>query len=460
MKKLLKGIALLICAVICLSLCACGGSENVAGGEIKEVTIWTGDSHSKNVVKSVIDEFNNNEGKKLGVKLVYTVKDGNYAQTLDAAVASGQAPDFYGCFATQKYAENGDIIALNDIKGGQEYIDSVLDEDAKKVFITPFDGKTYKVPYYVNTFGIAYNEDLFKENGIVDEKGNAKPPETYAELREDAKKLTDASKQQYGIITPFKNGSTYGQFINMTFASKGVKGYDPTTGEYDYTVLEPAFNTLLDMKHDGSVYPGAESMDNDMARALFAEGKIGMIFSGSYDVAVLTSQFPAKCNWMVAPLPVEDTAHKYKQNMANSGGIVINKATVEKLGEETTLEIFKWYHSDETLQKLYEAGVCMPYNYEVIKRAKVNKDVHKAWEKFGELREIGTTYPSEMPTDLEGTPNFATIFQTNIWPEQGNMHELLVDLSKRSNDGVAKKFAVNTNLKREDYIIEYYDVSR
>ena len=102
----------------------------------------------------------------------------------------------------------------------------------------------------------------------------------------------------------------------------------------------------------------------------------------------------------------------------------------------------------------------MPYNYKVIKNSTVNSDIHKAWAKFGELREIGTTYPSEMPTDLAGTPDFKTIFMENIWPENGNMHELLVDLSKRSNDGIVKKFEVNKNLKREDYIIKDYDVSR
>ena len=460
MKKLLKVLAVLMSVAMLTALCACDSSKNAGSSNVDEITIWTGDSHSKNVMKSLVDEFNNTQGKELGVKIVYSVKEGDYAQTLDLAIASNQAPDMFLCFSTQKYAENGDIIALNDIKGGQEYIDSIFDEEAKRVFITSFDGKTYKVPYYVNTFGLIYNEDMFKAKGLVDDEGNAKAPETYDEFVEYAKKLTDKDKNEYGLILPFKSTNAYSHFLNMTFASRGEKGYNPITGEYDYTVVEPAFDTLLKMKNNGSIYPGEESLDNDMARALFGEGKIGMIFGGSYDVAVLTSQFPAKCNWSVAQLPLESKEKAYLQRMANSGGLVINKKSVERIGEDKIFEVFKWFHSDEVLQDLYEQGISIPYNSKVIEKAKVKDDIHKAWSIFGSFREISMEYPSEMPTDLEGTPSFADIFKTNIWPEQGNMHDLLVDLNKRSNEGVAKKFAVNDNLKRENYIIEGYNTER
>lgn len=462
MKKFFKrSAAALAAAMLLTSLCGCGSSkEATSKGSLQEITIWTGDSHSKNVMKSLVEKFNQKQGKELGVKVVYTVKEGNYSQTVDMAVASEQAPDMFSSFSTQKYAESGVIAALNDIEGGQEYIDSVLDEEAKSTFVTTFDGKTYKVPYYVNTFGLIYNEDMFKEHGLTDSKGNAKAPETYEEFVKCAKELTDAGKNEYGLILPFKDASTYSFFLNMTFASKGTKGYDTVSGTYDYTVLEKAFNTLLEMKKDSSLYPGAESLDNDMARALFAEGKIGMIFGGSYDVAVLTSQFPAKCNWSVAELPVENKDKTYMQRMSNDGGLVINKKSLEKIGDEKMLAVFKWFHSEEVLSELYKEGMSIPYNEEIINTVKVNENIHKAWSKFGSLRKISTIYPNEMPTDLEGTATLSDIFKTNILPQKGNMHELLADLSKRSNDGIGKKFSVNTNLKREDYIKENYDVQR
>ncbi|MGN0180224.1 MAG: extracellular solute-binding protein, partial [Monoglobaceae bacterium] len=221
-----------------------------------------------------------------------------------------------------------------------------------------------------------------------------------------------------------------------------------------------AYDTLAKMKENGSLYPGAESLDNDMARALFAEGKIGMIFGGSFDVAVLTSQFPAKCDWSVAPLPIENKDEAYMQRMANDGGLVINKKTVEKIGDEKVLEIFKWFHSDEVLSELFKQGMAIPYDREIIDSVQPNEGIHEAWSKFGQMRKISTTYPREMPTDLEGTPSLSDIFKTNILPGNGNTVELLGDLSERSNNGIEKKFSVNSNLKREDYLKDEYDVRR
>ncbi|MGN0180584.1 MAG: ABC transporter substrate-binding protein, partial [Monoglobaceae bacterium] len=237
MKKLFKAVAaMLMSAMVAASLAGCGSSEGGEGKKLTEINIWTGDSHSKNTMKELVDKFNKERGEKLGVKVVYTVKEGNYNQTIDMAVASEQAPDMFTCFSTQKYAEGGTVIAIDDIKGGKEYLDSVLDEEAKDNFITTYDRKCYKVPFYVNTFGVIYNKDMFKAHGLVDENGEAKPPETYEEFVQYAKELTNTENSEYGIILPFKDSGTASYFINLTFASTGSKGYDPITGKYDYTV--------------------------------------------------------------------------------------------------------------------------------------------------------------------------------------------------------------------------------
>ncbi|UKI35906.1 MAG: hypothetical protein L6V93_17925 [Clostridiales bacterium] len=51
---------------------------------------------------------------------------------------------------------------------------------------------------------------------------------------------------------------------------------------------------IMQIKSDGSYYPGAEGIDNDPARARFAEGNIGMKIGYSWDVGVLNDQFPCK----------------------------------------------------------------------------------------------------------------------------------------------------------------------
>ena len=456
MKKLVS-VCLITASIFTLN--ACGSGDKAANANLKKVTVWTGDSHSKNIINNLVEEYNKTKGKELGIELEYSVKDGNMAQNLEMAIASNQAPDFFTTSAVQKYAESGDIIALSDIKGGQEYINEKFDQDAIEHFTASFDGKIYKAPLYVTTTGIAYNKDMFKKYGLVDENGEAKPPKTLAEFREYAKKLTNPSEKEYGIIIPIKMSSFPTNFTRLAVASTGMSGYNFKEGKYDYTVLEPGLNAVMGMKADGSMYPGANGLDNDTARAVFAEGKIGMIFSGSYDVAVFTSQFPAKCDWDVAPLPVEDENHRYKQVMANDGFVVMNKKSADRLGEDIMLEVFKWLHGDELVSELYRQGACIPYDVSVIENTKINDDVYYAMEHFAEMRKTGYALPSVMPTDLEGTPDFKTLFNSKIWMNEGNTHDLLVDLSNRSNAGIDKKFSVNKELKKEDYIYPNWDLS-
>ena len=65
----------------------------------------------------------------------------------------------------------------------------------------------YKLPFNVITYGLVYNKDMFKKYGIVDENGEPTPPETYDEMREYAKRMTNPEEDDYGIILPEKWGA-------------------------------------------------------------------------------------------------------------------------------------------------------------------------------------------------------------------------------------------------------------
>ena len=143
-----------------------------------------------------------------------------------------------------------------------------------------YNGHYYTVLSGTVICGLLYNKDMFKAAGIVDENGEAKPPKTYAEMREYAKKLTNTKKRQYGFILPGKSTGTYWSFEVQwpMMASVGHDGFDINTGKYDYSGMAPILQTIMDMKNDGSCYPGIESIDADPARARFAEGNVGMKF--------------------------------------------------------------------------------------------------------------------------------------------------------------------------------------
>ncbi len=62
-----------------------------------------------------------------------------------------------------------------------------------------YQGKVYGIPQGVDDRALVYNKDLLVRAGLVDEKGEAKPPKTWEELREYSKKLTE--RDANGAIT-------------------------------------------------------------------------------------------------------------------------------------------------------------------------------------------------------------------------------------------------------------------
>lgn len=435
-----------------------GESETKEPVEIQKVTIWSGDAHSKNVMLELIDNFNKTQGKELGVEIEYSVK-ADITKDIDAAVASQQEPDMYKTWSPAGLYEKGEIVALEDLEGGAEYLAS-YPEDAIALVQDKTTGKTHFVPYYVNTFGIAINKDMFKQHGLVDEKGEVKIPKTYEELREYAKTLTDEEKGEFGIAFPMAMSSFWQVFPRMAFSSRGTNGYDVKKGVWNHEELETVFQLALDIKHDGSIYPGADGLDNDAARALFAEGKIGMIFTGSYDTATFTTQFPAKCDWMVIPYPTETEEAPYKQLSSSNDGLVMNAEMVERLGAEKALAVYKWYHGTEVLTELYRTGCCIPWDTDIIANVEVDADVHPSWTQYAEINAFSIPTYTNIPTDLEGTPSMATVFTTNIWAEDGTLSDLLADVAKRYNAGTEKRFAANPDLVRARYINENLDINR
>jgi len=141
-----------------------------------------------------------------------------------------------------------------------------------------------------------------------------------------------------------------------TMPSKGHMGYDFTTGKYDYSVRKPVIDTYLGMRDDGSIYPGAEGIERDAARARFADGNVGMILGMSWDVGEFAYNFPVKFDMGVAPIPVEDKNVKYYQPYSPQWSPYINKKSLERIGGEKIMEVLRFITSNEVAVEKYRQG--------------------------------------------------------------------------------------------------------
>ncbi len=457
--KMKKILSVMLAVGMLFSAAGCQKKE-ASSGKVETITYWTFNAHDKDLMTKVIDEFNLTKGRELGVEINYVIKSDMSSTMIDLGYASGQAPDLFETCDLIKLANNGSILAYEDLPGGEEYVkqfDGKLRETVNQV-----DGKTYTVirKYGATTRALLYNKDMFKAAGIVDEKGEAKPPKTYAELREDAKKLTNASAGKYGIIIPIKSGNFFESDVRALMQSDaGHLGYDPLTGQYDYSGLKPVMEMYVGIKQDGSFFPGAETIDNDSARARFAEGDIGMKFGASYDYGVLTSQFPAKCDWGVAPLPSQDENPQYKQIYSLSYTPYMNSSLLDRISPETLMEVMKFLNSDELEMNQYKAGKGIPIDNEIVEKTKVDDDM-ETWKEFAALTEISAVNPVSRKFDVSKYQSFSDQFIDKIWNNNGDIDALLKDYAELVNKEIDAYQELHPEYNGSQFILKEWDVRR
>ncbi len=462
MNKNIKKIIASICTMsIAAGLIAgCGGDKTV-DSDVTTITVWSGASHSKTVVTEYIQNWNETTGKEKGIKIDYIVKEGDTTQAIDLAIKTNQAPVLFNYSNPKALAAENKILALEDIPGCEELLEKYKPH-IKESTCALIDGKTYSLPRDATTQGLIYNKDMFKAAGIVDENGEAKPPKTFDEVREYAKKLTDASKKQFGIILPMAWAGWYDSDVkSMMMGTVGHEGFNPVTGIYDNTGLVPIMDMILGIKEDESLFPGAETLDNDPARARFAEGNIGMKFAFSFDVGVFNDQFPAKCDWGVAPLPVKDVNDCYKQRMSVGGDLYVNADTAEEIGLDKIAEVLKFFYSDEYVQHMYKTGMNLPYDFEVVKDIKLGDDAKKGWKEFAELVDISSTYPYGLPYDATGIDTLPIIFQKDIWSGKvKDIEGVIKDRDVKVNAAVVQYMKDNPDYDKNNRILPDWDIKR
>lgn len=80
---------LIFFAAVVFCCASCG--RMTSKGETQTVTIWTGDSHSKEFMSERVSKFNKTTGQENGVKIEYVVKP-DISNILEIALVTNQAP--------------------------------------------------------------------------------------------------------------------------------------------------------------------------------------------------------------------------------------------------------------------------------------------------------------------------------------------------------------------------------
>jgi multiple sugar transport system substrate-binding protein len=290
-------------AALCLAACSGSGSNVTAtqSGGVVRITLSHGytDVEDKAITAQVTAW--NASHPNIQVKLVFNGgNDGALQKTL-AGMAAGSSPDIAYEYGSSMAALAGrpqvmDLTAkVNDPTfKWQDFYSFERDAATSK-------GKVYGVPALVDNLALVYNKKLFDAAGL------SYPTDswTWDDFRAAAKKLTDASVKQYGwaYVADGSEDTTWRWLAMLWQAGGDLVNADGTKSAFD----SPAGLRATQMLHDMAVSDKSVYLDqgNGNYLNLFNSGKIGMLWTGPWDLSSINSDV----SYGVQILPAAEGVH-------------------------------------------------------------------------------------------------------------------------------------------------------
>ena len=267
MKKWNKLLALGMAFSMTLALTACSGQSADTSGEAAEpqsaapstaasdsadaseageektyepttLTFWNGfTSTDGEVLQQIVDDFNASNEWNITIEMD-VMPWATFNEKLPAAIAAGNAPDFVLC-SSGYYAPYVEAGSFQDVSDFYELPEVNADDfDKNVVDLLYYDDLCVGVPMQMVSHYFYWDKDLYEAAGLDPES----PPETFEELVENAKLLTDKSKNQYGFCVPVNNNVT-AQYTMYAYGG-GYVSEDETEAVFNSEENVKAFETL------------------------------------------------------------------------------------------------------------------------------------------------------------------------------------------------------------------------
>jgi len=282
----LRSIIVLCLLSLLLVSCSPGKhSGNVASAEIRFWNGFTGPDGA--TMEKIVQQFERETGIRVKMQIIPW---STYYDKLVLSLAYGGAPDVFICHANRiaEFARYGVFRPLDDlIEADKGFNSSDFLPNIWKA--GQYAGKQVGLPLDCHPQGLYYNLKLFREAGIVDAQGNPKPPETWEEFLDAARRLTkdkdrDGRPDQWGFAFTWlrTNWITFISQHGGSILSPGLKRA---------TLAEPpavrATQQMCDIITRYGVAPKPEGFDSWMG---FRQGRVAMAIEGIYMLSSVEEQ--------------------------------------------------------------------------------------------------------------------------------------------------------------------------
>ncbi|WP_235989025.1 ABC transporter substrate-binding protein [Aquibacillus kalidii] len=340
-------------------------------------------------LEQIVHNFNESQDK-------YTITpefQGSYEEALTKFRSVGgtnDAPAIIQTFevGTKYMIDSGFIQPVQTFIDEEGYDVSKLEKNILNYYTV--DDKLYSMPFNSSTPVMLYNKDAFKEVGLDPEKA----PQTFAEIKEAAEKLTKkngGATERYGFSI-----LNYGWFFEELVATQGGMYVNNENGRSD-NATEATFNgeeglrvfeMINDMNKAGTY--GNFGSNWDDIRAAFQTGKTAMYLDSSAGVANTIETAPFDVG--VAYIPYSEEAERH--------GVIIGGASlwmskgINEEKQKAAWEFMKYLQTPESQAKWH-----VDTGYFAINPAAYEEDlVKEKWEKYPELKvtveQLQATKPS------------------------------------------------------------------
>jgi multiple sugar transport system substrate-binding protein len=331
---------LLATAAAAVSLSACGGGD---GAEVTTIRFWAMGREGE-VVEQLVPEF---ERRNPGIRVeVQQVPWTAAHEKLLTAFVGGATPDVsqLGNTWVPEFQALGALEPLDSLAsagGGTpraDYFAGIWDTNV-------IDGRTYGLPWYVDTRVLFYRPDLLAA------AGHPAPPRTWAEWLAALRDLkARMGPDRYPILLPTNE---WPQPVILGMQTGGTLLRDGGRyGDFSDPAFRRGFDFYVDLFRQG-LAPRVSASEISNRYQEFERGNIAMMITGPWEIGEFTTRVTA-APWATAPLPGPDGPGV---SMAGGASLVVFRESPNKAAAWR----FVQYLSDPAVQaRFYELTGDLP----------------------------------------------------------------------------------------------------
>jgi multiple sugar transport system substrate-binding protein len=332
--------------------------------QLRFMSWYFGEDPAGPTLKALFAEF---EKRNPTIKVVAeTVTSAERVPKFTAAMEAGRGPDLY--MDTPPNAPNliarGYCLDLESRMKADDLLARFTKGDLDS--FTDAKGDHYFVPYSTGPMGLIYNAKAFQDAGLDPNK----PPKTWEELLEYAKKLTRDGKYGIGLFGKGDNSSVWRLWYWWMSNGAEVLTADGKKSAINSPAFIEAIDFWADLYRKHKVAPPSVPANSfGENNQLLAQGVVAMVESGVWQFGVTEKINPAiKGQLRAAPMP------KRKVDVAVGGGTDALCITAGSKNVDAAWQLVKFLSSAEAGVTVWKMHGKFPANVQSMQSPELKSD--------------------------------------------------------------------------------------